>query len=399
MAGFMYKLTVSVVGIVRAIREKRLHWELRYIHRKRVSSYGTEQVLTKEQEKQIREYYAPYKKVTTEFHNFYTKITGQFHVNYLPDDMYYSYIDTYYNDWRECSHIDNKCFYPRMFINIRQAENITCRIRGLWFTGDCRQISREELDAIMAKEPEVVVKMATDSEGGKGVFFVKGTEVNSVLPRIRDDIVIQRPLKQHEALAAINASSINTIRMISLISEEGVKIYSSILRMGISGARVDNASSGGITCGITEDGKLKKYAHKVNGQRFEKHSDSGLAFKGYEVHLQADGVEETREVLIGAACNGGLFGGGIQICPAAEVDDGLIDAIVVDCIGGKWKIVQAFFELMKGRVLEYPLTKHFRCEKLTFTPKMPCAVQLDGELYKNIPFEVQIKKGLKFYRP
>jgi hypothetical protein len=30
---------------------------------------------------------------------------------------------------------------------------------------------------------------------------------------------------------------------------------------------------------------------------------------------------------------------------------------------------------------------------------MPCAVQLDGELYKNIPFEVQIKKGLKFYRP
>jgi hypothetical protein len=283
MPSFLYKFTVFVVGIVRAIREKRLQWELKYNHRKRVRSYGTEQVLTKEQEKQIQEYYAPYKKVTTEFHNFYTKITGQFHANYLPDDLYYSYIDTYYNDWRECSHIDNKCFYPRMFINIRQAENIACRIRGLWFTGDCRQISREELDAIMAKEPEVVVKMATDSEGGKGVFFVKGTEVNSVLPRIRDDIVIQRPLKQHEALAAINASSINTIRMISLISEEGVKIYSSILRMGISGARVDNASSGGITCGITEDGKLKKYAHKVNGQRFDKHPDSGLAFEGYEV--------------------------------------------------------------------------------------------------------------------
>lgn len=283
MSSLLYHFTCFVVSIMRFLREKRSHLELRLMHRKRVRGHGAKKVLTKEQEAEIQKYYAPYKKVTTEFHNFYTDVTGQFHVNYLPDDLYYSHIDQYYNDWRECTFLDNKCFYPWMFTGVRQPENVAYRIRGLWFDSDRRQLTVQELEALLAKESEIVVKMATDSDGGKGVFFIKGTEINDVLPKIKDDIVIQRPLKQHETLNAINATSINTIRLISLISEDGVKIYSSILRMGINGARVDNASSGGITCGITEDGKLKKYAYKVNGQRFEKHPDSGLVLDGYAV--------------------------------------------------------------------------------------------------------------------
>lgn len=283
MSSILYYVTCFIVSIFRFLREARMRLELKINHRKRVRGHGAENVLTKEQKAQIRKYYAPYKKVTPIFHNFYTKVTGQFHVNYLPDDLYYSYIDRYYNDWRECAYIDNKCFYHRMFTGVRQAEEVACRIGGLWFTDDFRQISRQELDEILAKEPEIVVKMATSSEGGKGVFFTKGTELSKVESRIKDDIVIQRPLKQHEAYNAINASSVNTVRLISLLSEDGVKIYSSILRMGINGSRVDNASSGGITCGITKDGKLKKYAYKVNGQRYEKHMDSGVVFEGYEL--------------------------------------------------------------------------------------------------------------------
>lgn len=294
MSSLLYRFTCFIVSIIRSIREKRLDLELKMLHRKRVRSYGAEKVLTKEQEDQIKKYYAPYMKVTTEFHNFYTKVTGQFHVNYLPDDLYYNHIDRYYNDWRECAYIDNKCFYRRMFTGVQQPEEVASRIGGLWFTGDFEQISREKLEELLAKEPEVVVKVATGSEGGKGVYFIKGSELSTVEPKIQGDIVIQRPLKQHEALNAINASSVNTARLISLLSEDGVKIYSSIFRMGINGARVDNASSGGITCGITEDGKLRKYACKVNGERFDKHMDSGVVFEGYEV----PGYQKCRDAVL-----------------------------------------------------------------------------------------------------
>ena len=124
-----------------------------------------------------------------------------------------------------------------------------------------------------------------------------------------------------------------------------------------------------------------------------------FAFKGYKVEFQVNGETQTRDVLIAAICNGSQFGGGIQICPTAQVDDGKLDAIVIDCIGGKIKIIKAFIQLMKGRVLEYPLTQHILCESIRFIPQNECTVQLDGELYKNLEFTATVRQGLNFYRP
>lgn len=167
--------------------------------------------------------------------------------------------------------------------------------------------------------------------------------------------------------------------------------------LNVGGVRCMNVAGLGMDVDVLERcnrGRLKgklKYLKSLLQSLF--------AFKGYTVRLQSDDLDETRDVLIAAACNGGLFGGGIKICPTADVSDGLMDAIVVDCIGGKWKIIQAFIELIKGKILEYPLAKHFRCKELTFTPKNACTVQLDGELYKDLSFKVKLEQGLKFYRP
>ena len=65
-----------------------------------------------------------------------------------------------------------------------------------------------------------------------------------------------------------------------------------------------------------------------------------FAFKGYRIEMESDGKKESHSALIAAVCNGAQFGGGIPICPAAEVDDGKFDVIVVDCIGGVWKIIK-----------------------------------------------------------
>lgn len=123
-----------------------------------------------------------------------------------------------------------------------------------------------------------------------------------------------------------------------------------------------------------------------------------FAFKGYKVTIESGELSTTHDVLICAACNGKVFGGGIKICPDAIADDGKIDVVIVDCIGGKWKIIKAFMQLMKGRILQYPATTYLRCDRVRFTPDVPRTVQLDGELYYDLDFTVEVGKGLRFYK-
>lgn len=165
----------------------------------------------------------------------------------------------------------------------------------------------------------------------------------------------------------------------------------------VGGVRCMNVAGVGMDVDVLERckrGKLKgklKYLFSLVQSLF--------AFKGCRLEIESDGGKETRDALLAAACNGSQFGGGMRICPEAEIADGKLNVVIVDCIGGKIKIIKAFLALLKGKILEYPATKHFLCESVKFTPALPCTMQLDGELYKGIPFDVKIRTGLQFYRP
>ncbi len=189
---------------------------------------------------------------------------------------------------------------------------------------------------------------------------------------------------------------------LSLHAEEAVKTIldgetkeTDYLEVG--GVRCMNVAGLGMDVDVLERCKRGKMKGKI--KYLLSLIQSLFAFKGYRVDIEAGDIKETREVLIAAACNGSQFGGGIQICPVADIADGKLDAMVVDCIGGKWNIIKAFITLMKGKVMEYPLVKHILCDKLHFRPEHPCTVQLDGELYKDLDFEVKLCRGLRFYRP
>ena len=164
----------------------------------------------------------------------------------------------------------------------------------------------------------------------------------------------------------------------------------------VGGVRCMNVAGIGMDVDVLERCKKGKLKGKI--KYLLSLLQSLFAFKGIKVQIESEGVMEERDVLLAAACNGSQFGGGIRICPVADVSDGKLDAVIVDCIGGKIKIIQAFLQLMKGKILEYPRAKHFLCDKLKFTPASPCTVQLDGELYKDLDFTVQVRGGLKFYR-
>ena len=164
----------------------------------------------------------------------------------------------------------------------------------------------------------------------------------------------------------------------------------------ISGLRCMNVSGLGIDVDVLERCQRGKLRGKI--KYLMSLVQSMFAFKGLQVEVESDGIKEEHNLLIAAACNGTQFGGGIQICPEADSTDGKLNAVLVDFIDGKIKIIKAFIQLMKGKILEYPTAKHFLCDSLKFMPKTPCPIQLDGEIYKDIPFIVKLKRGLHFYR-
>ena len=164
----------------------------------------------------------------------------------------------------------------------------------------------------------------------------------------------------------------------------------------IGGVRSMNVAGLGMDVDVLERCQKGKIKGKI--KYLMSLIQSLFAFKGYKIQVESEEYAQEHDALIAAVCNGAQFGGGIQICPTAKPDDDKISVVIVDCIGGKIKIIKAFLQLMKGKILEYPATHHFLCERVKFIPAVPCTVQLDGELYKNLTFDVKICKGLKFYQ-
>ncbi len=101
---------------------------------------------------------------------------------------------------------------------------------------------------------------------------------------------------------------------------------------------------------------------------------------------------------IAAVANGCVFGGGIPVCPVAKVDDGKLDFVAVKGMN-KLSLINAFIQLKKGKVLQLKQAMHITTDCVKVDTKLPYTVNVDGELYDDIPFEVKIVSNtLKIYR-
>ncbi len=121
-------------------------------------------------------------------------------------------------------------------------------------------------------------------------------------------------------------------------------------------------------------------------------------FKYTDFTADLDGQPHDYTSFIACIANGSVYGGGIPICPPADPTDGVLNFIAVWSIK-KIKIIGAFLKLKRGKILKLKQTEHYPCSHVKISTKSPCTVNVDGELYENIPFEVKIiSNTLKMYR-
>ena len=168
--------------------------------------------------------------------------------------------------------------------------------------------------------------------------------------------------------------------------------------MECSGVRGINAIGTGIDVDI-----LRRYARmkllKGSAAYLASLISTVAVYRARRFDEALDDGTEPHRALIACAGNGRSIGGGIPICPKAVLDDGLLDVVIVDNIP-KPGIPHAFMRLMQRRVLELKSTVFKRQPALRIRSEIPMPIQIDGEIYENLPFDVKVVHGvLRFYRP
>lgn len=251
--------------------------------------------ITAQQERAAKKYWGKlYGKIDNRYLSLYNSYSDEFDPRYVPDDLYYGIIDTYFNKALECAAVDDKNWYDLYFADVKQPLTIARKVNGTFLNRAYKMITIEEAMNLCVEAEAVVLKKATLSEGGKGIQFWQRQEnedccvgENSrsadILFNIlnnSDDIIVQKLINQHPNIGQLHANSVNTIRILTMMWGNQVEVLSAIIRMGANGSKVDNGHSGGCFAGIDDSGRVKDVAYDyMTGERYlHRHPTSGAKF-------------------------------------------------------------------------------------------------------------------------
>lgn len=105
--------------------------------------------------------------------------------------------------------------------------------------------------------------------------------------------------------------------------------------------------------------------------------------------VKTETEELNQKAFIACVCNGYKFGGGIPICPPADVSDGELDFISIGYMT-RIKMISAFQKLKKGNVLKIKGSTHKKVKSISIKTTRPTFINVDGELYYDIPFNATV---------
>jgi YegS/Rv2252/BmrU family lipid kinase len=121
-----------------------------------------------------------------------------------------------------------------------------------------------------------------------------------------------------------------------------------------------------------------------------------LTHDHHDVWLTIDGRERRQlRVMMAAIGNGRFFGGGMKICPDAQLDDGALDLVSVGDMT-RMQVVANLGKLFAGTHLELEQVTHARITHLHAEPVEPdvsIPVELDGETPGHLPATFDILPG------
>lgn len=216
----------------------------------------------------------------------YSDKTGIYSPEYVGSDIHY-----YNVEWSRIDYDYLRAFLDKNYMDVvlpcvKHPVTLIRKIHGQYLDVDFNPMSKPQaIDKLYENlDPGIVVKISRSSSGGKGVRFLgKGStkeDISEALD-VDPDVAVQLVMRQHPEMAKMNASSVNTIRIICIILDGESIPLSAVVRIGNSGSRVDNFSSGGVGCGVKPDGRLNDCGYTQKGERYDVHPNGFVFSEGF----------------------------------------------------------------------------------------------------------------------
>ena len=158
---------------------------------------------------------------------------------------------------------------------------------------DINKCSYEQFERFVYKHGTVIAK-PIDGFDGKGIFLIRETDdLLTAWNRQREDnYICEEVVKQSGILHEVNPGTCNTLRVNVFNANRNPKVINTIFRVGSGSGVVDNFHQGGYAMMVDVDsGKVCTDAINIHGNRFLKHPDNGINFRGLEIPCWNEVVE------------------------------------------------------------------------------------------------------------
>ena len=119
-------------------------------------------------------------------------------------------------------------------------------------------------------------------------------------------------------------------------------------------------------------------------------------FQPLQYKFVIDGKSYEREAMLIAAGNGSSYGGGMLVCPNADLQDGLLDLMILNPVS-KREFVMIFPSVYEGKHIEHPQVEIIRAREIYIEADAICYA--DGERVGPMPATISVaEKALSTWR-
>jgi len=212
----------------------------------------------------------------------YSAVAREFREGWLPDNYYLAVVVPEVNgEYRRLSRLRGT---NRILFGGSGFPDLGYSVNGLFYDADFQPISWEEVQAHLADRAESVVFKADSSSLGKGIRFLESASLDIVAFRRLGNGVVQARVVQHEFFDQFMPSSVATIRLCSVIADDGrPSVRAGYLRFGRSADSHVLADDQVRIAIDLEDGHLSTEGFLSDWTPVDRHPDTGRTFAGHKL--------------------------------------------------------------------------------------------------------------------
>jgi glutathione synthase/RimK-type ligase-like ATP-grasp enzyme len=145
-----------------------------------------------------------------------------------------------------------------------------------------------ELKAFLAENPDIIAK-PLEGSSGVGIQHYTEKDFKNREEAFQQELldkgigILEQRLIQHDQMMAMCPTSVNTVRIATLLGEKKQGVVYAFLRIGL-GSIMDNVDCGGMAARVDLDtGKLLTVGADKAGNTYETHPITGTKIIGFEV--------------------------------------------------------------------------------------------------------------------